>query len=307
MSKLAGIIIPAVTPFDDDEKVDLAALADNYQRWAATRVAGFMALGTNGEFRSLDDAESHRVIEAAAQHKGDKTLIAGIGRESVHHTLAFMDSLSDQQGRVDYLSVLTPNYFAKQMDSCALADFYTTIADAAWAPVLIYVIPGSANGVTLAPGALSELADHPNIAGIKDTSPAMLMSYLLAAGDRDDFTILAGSLGNIMTNLAYGAPGGVVSVANYLPEECARLLDLYATDPQLAWRYYRLLQSLAASSGAMRGVPSVKAAMNALGYRAGRPRRPLMALEDSLVETIKQNLVEGIERLAAFEAPEGSK
>lgn len=297
--RLHGIIIPCVTPFSaSDEAIDIGGLEHNFGLWNQTGVAGYMVLGTNGEFKNLSDEESRTVVKVAAANKGDKTLIVGAGRESVRNTVDFIASLAPWYDQIDYISVLTPNYFPKLMDGAALSEYYTTVADASPLPILIYVIPGQANGVVVPPAVLARLADHPNIAGVKDTSPAMLVDYMLAAGDRDDFEVLAGSLNNIMTALSFGGVGGVVSAANYLPAECARLTDLYFNhSPEDAHRYYRELQLVAKAGGGKRGVASVKSAMNARGYRAGVPRRPLLPVSDSDDAVIRDALTRGLEEL----------
>ena len=301
-NRLAGIFIPVATPFAaSDESFDPAALVHNLGQWEQTDVAGYMVLGTNGEFQSLDDDEARLVVEAAADHKGDKTLIVGAGRESTRQTIRFIETLAPWYDRIDYISVLTPNYFAKLIDARALLGFYTEIADACPLPVLAYVAPGYANGVTIPAATLARLADHPNIHGIKDTSPAMLVDYLTAVGGREDFEVLAGSLNNIMTCLALGGRGGVVSAANYLPQECARLIELYDSVPtEQAMRYYRLLRRVASSGGGKQGVASLKAAMNARGYRAGVPRRPLLPISPASDAELRAALEAGLPVLHDF-------
>ena len=278
-ASLRGTVIPAVTPFRTDESLDLEAFAANLDRWGSTDVVGYMVLGTNGEFRSLSDDESRQVIRQAAAHSGDKTLIAGVGRDSLHHTLEFLASI--ETDGVDYASVLTPHYFAKAMTGTALADYYTAVADSSPVPVLIYVAPGYANGVLVPPEVLAEVADHPNIAGIKDTSSSSMADYMRAAGGRDDFAVIAGSLNTIMIALEHGGPGGIVSAANYLPAECARLTTLWhAGEREQALAYYERLSRLAKATGAAGGVAGVKASMDVLGYAGGAPRRPVTALDD---------------------------
>ncbi|MGB3953825.1 MAG: dihydrodipicolinate synthase family protein [Brooklawnia sp.] len=303
--KLRGVIIPVATPFDagNCEAVDVAAMEHNFQLWGQTAVTGYMVLGTNGEFKAVNDDESRTVVATAAANKGDKTLIVGAGRESTHSTLEFIRSLEPWADRIDYVSVLTPNYFAKLNSAEAQVDYYTAVADASPVPVLLYVAPPYANGVIVAPAVLAQLADHPNIHGVKDTSPAMMVEYMLAAGSRDDFEVLAGSLSNIMTCLAFGGLGGVVSVANYLPDECARLTELYFNDsPAAAHAYYPLLQKVAKGGGGKQGVASLKAAMNARGYRAGAPRRPIRPVSGEVEAQIRTALDSGLAELETFQA-----
>jgi 4-hydroxy-2-oxoglutarate aldolase len=147
MAELRGVVIPAVTPFDAAGELRLDLLRENLNAWGRTAVAGYMFLGSNGEARSLSDAESIQVAEAAAGGKGDKCLILGVGRESTYQTLFFLDQVSDIKG-IDYVSVLTPSYFAKSMGASALVAHYVKVADASRFPVLIYVAPEFANQVT---------------------------------------------------------------------------------------------------------------------------------------------------------------
>ncbi len=296
--KLRGVTIPVATPFVTDESLDIEGLESNLGRWDGTSVAGYMVLGSNGEFRSLSDDESRQVVGTAVGRAPEKTLIVGIGRESLHETLAFMRSIESYADRIDYYSVLTPSYFAKLMDAATLGDYYTAIADESPIPVLLYVAPGFANNVVVPPALLATLADHPNIHGVKDTSPAMMVDYMVAAGDRDDFSVLAGSLNNIMTALAFGGLGGVVSAANYLPDECARLTTLYhAGEHDAARRYYKRLQNLVKATGAAHGVAGLKACLEARGFAAGAPRRPVRALDEPTQAALARTLAEGLEAL----------
>lgn len=291
--KLKGITVPAVTPFDADGNVSVARMEINFAKWTATGIKGIMILGSNGEFKALSDDESIVVIENAVRLKGDKTLIVGVGRESLHHTLEFMERIKKYSYGIEFISVLTPNYFGKKMTGDALYDYYKAVADFSPVPVLLYVAPSYANGVIIQPNILGKLADHPNIAGIKDTSKDQLTNYMVYAGGRDDFDIMSGSLGTIMTDLFFGGPGGVVSAADYFPAECAHLTDLYfagKTDECIA--YYKDLQKLISKTGGISGIASVKATMNLLGFEAGVPRLPVQPMDAAEVDKIRTALTE---------------
>ena len=289
MKKLGGIIIPAVTPFSEDGSIDFESMRVNIEAWNQTGISGIMALGTNGEFKALDDEESLGVIRFFSEHVSpEKTLIAGVGRESLAGTLRMIDLLSVGNVKVDYVSVLTPHYFAKLMTDEALVNFYTKIADRSPYPVLLYCAPSYANSVCLSVDAVKKLADHPNILGIKDTSSNMMESYMRALSGREDFEVLAGSLSNIMTCLKMGGHGGVVSAANYFPQECARLTDLFEREGlEAAQAYHAQLQALSKNTGGIGGVAGVKACMNAVGLKGGYPRLPILPLSKAREEEIK--------------------
>lgn len=284
--QLRGVIVPAATPFDESGMFRPDWFERNVERWRTTKVGGLMCLGTNGEFRSLDDKESRMVVAAAAAAAGDLTLIVGVGRESTHHTLSFIDTIA-QHDAVDYVSVLPPHYFAKAMTPQALLRYFTDVADRSPKPVLIYVAPGYANGVVVPPATVAELAGHPNIAGIKDTSNDQLTAYMLATYGRDDFSVMAGTMNTVLTMAYLGGTCCVVSASNYFPNECADVLQLALDGHRdAAIDAYAQLQILIQETGGKRGVASLKSCMNQLGYHGGIPRAPLSPLTAAEDEAI---------------------
>ncbi|WP_434310550.1 dihydrodipicolinate synthase family protein [Hominifimenecus sp. rT4P-3] len=278
MKKLEGVLIPAVTPFDDSGALRLDWLRENYERWNRTDVNGCMALGSNGEYRALDDEESLAVIKAAGETLSEeKIFMAGIARESLYQTLCFLRRLQQEKVRIDYASVLTPCYFKNAMTDEALIDYFTTVANESPYPVVLYCAPGFANGVCISVEAVKVLADHPNIVGIKDTSPDMMTQYLQAVGGREDFAVFSGTLGMTMTCLAGGGQGGVLSSANYFPEVCARLYQIFREEGlSAATDFFTQLKGLIKETGGRAGIAGVKATMNLMGFHGGVPRKPVL-------------------------------
>lgn len=288
MKELRGIFIPAVTPFLENGEIDFAAMEHNYAVWDKTGISGYMCLGSNGEFRSLDDDESLQVLKKAAVLKKDKILIGGVGRESLHQTLAFIDRVQREKLAIDYLSVITPCYFAKLMDDAALIDYYTRVADFSRYPVLLYCVPAFVNDVCLSVHAVRTLADHSNIYGIKDTSKHMMQEYMAAVGGRDDFTVLSGSLGNLKKSLRMGGSGGILSAANYFPTLCTEITDLFAKGKlEEAEAQIDHMQEIAAATGGKRSVAGVKCTMNQVGLRGGYPRCPVQPVNEEMAQEIR--------------------
>jgi dihydrodipicolinate synthase/N-acetylneuraminate lyase len=115
---------------------------------------------------------------------------------------------------------------------------------------------------------------------------------MLAAGGREDFSVLSGTMNTIMTGMLFGGPGGVVSAANFFPDECARVVQLMFDGAQAeAIDSYTDLQRLIKKTGGRRGVASLKACMNLLGYRAGVPRSPVRPLDDHDQRSVQEALV----------------
>lgn len=289
---LAGIFPPVMTPFTEDQKVDYDALAFNIEKMNETSLRGYMPLGSNGEFRSLSDEESLEVARTVkrAAAKG-KTLMFGASRESAYATAEMAKALADIGA--DCISVLTPYYFAGKMDDDALLRFYTYVADRSPVPVLAYNAPKFAAGVMFSPVAVTRMAAHPNIIGMKDTTSEDIAAFAEAVPDGSGFYVLAGSITKFLKGLRVGAVGGVLSVANYFPEECCRIQALWEAgqeDEAAALSEHAI--AFNKRTTAKTGVAGVKAAMDLVGYRGGWPRNPLLPLSAEERAALRALLVE---------------
>jgi 4-hydroxy-2-oxoglutarate aldolase len=288
--KLASVFAPVVTPFAGDVP-DLDALAFNLTKLRQTDLTGFLALGSNGEVKSLTDEERLLVLEVFAQEKGDKVVMVGTGCESTKETIE-KSHVAAQMG-FDYVSVLTPHYFAKQLDGPALRRHYERIAEAVSVPVLLYNAPQFAGGVQIPPKTIIDLSGHPNIVGIKDSSAAGPARFLAELDPLEEFSVLAGSTTTFYPSLHMGATGAVLSLANVVPEQCTELYDLftqgmYDRARELSAGLIRLNQAISGTWG----VAGVKAAMDLIGLRGGRPREPLMPVSPEALAQIKQAMID---------------
>jgi 4-hydroxy-2-oxoglutarate aldolase len=165
---LHGIFPPVTTPFYPDGNVYFKKLESNVERYSRTPVAGVVALGSTGEAIMLSDQERRDVLktvrEAAAPNK---VLIAGTGIESAIETLRLTEYAAELG--YDVSMVRTPHYYKKQMERANLLAFYRTVADRSPLPVMIYNIP-QATGYDMPAEVVVELAEHPNVIGIKESS-----------------------------------------------------------------------------------------------------------------------------------------
>ena len=293
-NKLNGVFIPVVTPFINQE-IAFDKLSYNISKWNNSNVRGYMVLGTNGEFRSLSDNEAVNIIHQVNLAKTkEKVLIAGVGRESLYLVQKFIERISGFD--IDYISILPPHYFKKSMTDSVLVDFYTKIAEFSPFPVTLYCAPSYSNGVNISEKVVSEVSAHPNIHGIKDTSSDMMMKYCSVATNRTDFTILSGTLGNFIEGIKNGAKGGVLSAANYMPDQCCKLYEMLIGEKyKEAEKYAEKLFELYNSTSKDYGVAGVKACMDINGYYGGGLRLPLSELNEKLkaeLEVIFKNYIE---------------
>lgn len=165
---LHGIFPPITTPFYPDGNVYYKKLEANVERYSRTPVGGIVVLGSTGEAIMLSDQERRDVLksarEAAAPHK---VLIAGTGIESAIETLRLTEYAAEVG--YDVAMVRTPHYYKKQMQPANLLAFYRTVADRSPLPVIIYNFP-QATGYDISAELVIELAEHPNLIGIKESS-----------------------------------------------------------------------------------------------------------------------------------------
>ncbi len=165
---LSGIFPPITTPFYPDGQVYYKKLESNVERYSRTPVAGIVVQGSTGEAILLSDQERRDVfkcaIAAAAPHK---VMIAGTGIESAIETLRLTEYAASLG--YDCAMVRTPHYYKKQMHPANLLAFYRTVADQSALPIIIYNFP-QATGYDMPAEVVIELAGHPNIVAIKESS-----------------------------------------------------------------------------------------------------------------------------------------
>ena len=288
---LAGVFAPVPTPFDDRDRVDTARLRTMLAKMAARPLDGFVVLGSNGEAVLLDDFESDQAIVAAREAvPSTKRFIVGTGRESTQ--AAVKASKRAAEPGADAVLVRTPGFFKPQMTSDAFVRHYTAVADASPVPVLLYNFT-ALTGVNLLPAAVSQLAAHPNIIGMKESGGDIAQIADLVAGTPDDFIVLAGTALNFYPALCVGATGGILALSCVLPDACAQVFSLFnAKRHDEARALQRQLVPMAKLLGQSYGVPGLKAALDIAGYDTGFPRPPLSPAPDSAIDALRAALTQ---------------
>src|ERR1039457_6094444 len=165
---LQGIFPPITTPFYPDGNVYFKKLESNVERYSRTPVAGIVVLGSTGEAILLSDQERRDVLKSAREPAApNKVLIAGTGIESAIETLRLTEYAAELG--YDVAMVRTPHYYKKQMQTANILAFYRTVRGRSPLPVIIYNFP-QATGYDMPAEVVIELAGHPNLIGIKESS-----------------------------------------------------------------------------------------------------------------------------------------
>jgi 4-hydroxy-2-oxoglutarate aldolase len=289
--KIQGIFPALVTPFTSDQAVSLSAVKQNIARYNQTAVAGCVVLGSTGESVMLSGEEADSVLSAAREVIApDKLPIAGTGVESTAETIA----RTKRAAALGYSVALvkTPYYYKPVYGSETFIRHYRAVADASPIPILLYSVP-QFTGITLETPEILTLAEHPNIAGIKDSSGNIQRVGEIVAGAPGNFCVLTGGAAVIYPALALGARGAILALASALPEKCAELYDLVCCGRHDQARQLQLLLARASKRiVSENGIPGVKFAMDLRGFHGGHPRLPLLPLTEDKRRSIADQIAQ---------------
>lgn len=284
-----GVGPPLVTPFTEDGEIDDQALRTLVGQIEDRGVDFLVPCGSNSEAELMRTEERRRVIEIVAE-ESSVPVLAGTGNPGYQETLALTRDAAT--AGADAALVVTPFYY--HHDQSTLAAYYKDLADAAPLPVYLYSVPAY-TGVRLDPETVGELATHPNIAGIKDSSGDIDAFIRIVNRTTDTaFDPMVGSGGVLSQALGAGASGGVLALANIAPSDTAAIYREQQTDPEQARQHNAELVELNTAITATYGIPGLKYAMRQRGFNAGYPRRPHQAPApaakehlDSLIATLE--------------------
>ena len=288
-TKLTGVFAPITTPFDEKGEVAYDKLADNMKFYAKSSIKGYLALGSNGENKSLTNQEKEKVLSAIIRNKRtNQVVMAGCIFESTKETIEFA-KIAQGLG-TDFITLLPPSYFKKEMTDPVLLKYFSDVADSVTTPCLVYNAPQFCGGTVLSVGLIKDLAKHPNIVGVKDSSNAANIEGFLFAV-RDSFNVMSGSANFFMMSMIMGAVGGVISLANVLPEITCELYDLTVSKKyEEAFKLNEKVLLLNKNVSGSGGVAAVKYAMDLVGLYGGNPRLPLLPIGDDLKKKIADYL-----------------
>jgi 4-hydroxy-tetrahydrodipicolinate synthase len=281
MNAFKGTGVALVTPFHDDQSLDLESLKRLIDHVIAGGVDYLVVLGTTGEAATLDSEEKKQVLKACLEFNGGRVpVMLGIGGNNTHAVQNEIKS-TDFYGVASILSV-SP-YYNKPSQAGIIAH-YTAIADASPVPVILYNIPGRTMSNMSASTTL-QLSRHPNIVGMKEASGNLEQCMQIASGMPKDFLLLSGD--DLLTKaiLSIGGSGVISVLANALPETFRKLTQ--GTEEESLQAAFSLLEL----NGLMyqEGNPvGIKNLLYHLGIIAtDQVRLPMLSASAALSEQIK--------------------
>ncbi len=283
-----GVFAALTTPFEKDT-ISTEKFCENIQKYNSFDLAGFVIAGSSGEAAYLTDEESETLVQTAKEAAApDKKILVGTARESTTATTAFTNRMAEFG--VDAALIRTPFYFKPQMTHEALLKHFLQIADRAKIPIIPYHIP-QVTGLAIQPQLVIDLAAHPNIVGIKDSSGNLAFLGEVIETLPSDFHYLLGAGSVFLFGLFLGASGGILRLADVAPAQCVALYNLFL---ERKWEEARKLQlALIPLNNAIIqkfGIPGAKYALDLLGFHGGPPRPPILPLDEKGKNELKEIL-----------------
>lgn len=291
--QLRGVLGPVITTFHDgSEDVDVASFTRNLKGHLDAGLHGIVVCGSTGEAALLSEDERRVLLDAArGVVPRDRLLIMGAGAESTRATLK--RCADAKAGGADAALVVAPHYYSNAMNLEALRTHYRAVADGSPVPVILYNIPKYMH-FALPAELVAELARHPNVVGIKDSSGDLNMLKGFLAAQSDTFTVLTGNGSTFVPALEAGARGGILAVSLFAPTLSLQMYEAHGRgDAAAAAEHQAAMKPLAAVIVAELGVPGVKTACDVAGLRGGPVRRPLVDLDEAAEKRVR-DLLSGI-------------
>ena len=277
-----GTATALITPMNENG-VDYAAFGKLIEWQIGAGIDALVICGTTGESSTLTDEEHRQVLKFALDTaKGRVPMIAGTGSNDTDYAI----DLTRYACEIGYDAMLVVTPYYNKTTQKGLIAMFTAIADASTKPIILYNVP-SRTGVSIEPATYAALADHPNIAAIKEASGNISKIVETAALVGDKLDIYSGNDDQIVPLMACGGKGVISVLSNLIPAETSALCHKclagdFAGAMQMQKQYLPLTQALFCE---VNPIP-VKAAMAAMGFCEDCLRLPLVSMEDNHREVL---------------------
>jgi 4-hydroxy-tetrahydrodipicolinate synthase len=281
-----GVLPAIITPFfrDSSMSLDLEGLESNIESLLQRGVHGIVPCGSTGESATLTFEEHETVIARTVEVvDGRVPVLAGTGSNSTAEAMRLTRSAKD--AGADGALIISPYY--NKPNRSGLIKHFTKLADLDL-PIVIYNVPGR-TAQNLQPDLVAELAEHPNIVGIKEASGDITqISRIIEETQDEDFSVLSGDDAMTLPILAIGGAGVISVAANIVPELMVEMYESFsAGDLAHAQDLHYILSPLMRAMFIDTNPIPVKKAVELIGMAAGPVRLPLDELDAARTELLK--------------------
>ena len=272
-----GSMPALVTPFKDGQ-LDLDTLKHLVEWHVEQGSTGLVPVGTTGESPTLTHEEHETVVETVvAAAAGRVPVLAGAGSNNTVEAIRFVE-FAERVG-ADGVLVVTPYY--NKPTQRGLIGHFTAINNCTRLPIIIYNIPPR-SVIDMTPETMGELAQLPQIAGVKDATADVSRVSEQRATCGADFIQLSGEDASALGFNAHGGVGCISVTANVAPKLCAEFQTAtLAGDYATALEYQDKLMPLHKAIFVEPGLAGAKYGLSKLDLCSPEVRLPLTGLLDS--------------------------
>ena len=286
-----GIIVPVVTPFDSNQKIDEAALRKILRHVVEGRVHGVFVTGTTSEFYALSKDEHAEIFRIAVDEVKGRVPVYGGTTGITTSDAVQLTQIAEERG-VDAVSVLTPYFIGLTQEE--LYQHYKAIAESTSLPVILYDNKPKTN-LTIQPATVERLSNIKNVIAMKDSTGDLTNTTEIIRRTRNnpDFHVLMGRDSLIFAALCSGASGAIAACANVAPRLVSDIYDKFMAGDYEGAReaQFRLVPlRIAFSLGSFPAV--IKEALSMVGIDAGDCKLPTSRLTQDESAQLKTILTE---------------
>ncbi|VBB48587.1 4-hydroxy-tetrahydrodipicolinate synthase [uncultured Paludibacter sp.] len=274
-TKLIGMGVALITPFNEDESVDFIALKKLVEHQIKNGTDYLVVLGTTAETPTLTEEEKEAITRfVVEQVNGRIPIVLGIGG---NNTKAVVEKIQKTNlNGIDAILSVTPYYNKPSQEG--LYQHYAAIAKASPLPIILYNVPGR-TGINMTAETTLHLAKEFNqICAVKEASGNFTQIDQIIKNKPEDFLVISGDDGITFPLITLGAVGVISVIGNAFPREFSRMVRLalqgdYENARQIHYRFTELIELLFVE-GNPAGVKSMLALMGLIENKLRLPLVP---------------------------------
>ena len=285
-NQFKGIIAYPITPFDENEKVDIKLYKQLLERLIVSGSHAVAPLGSTGVMPYLNDEEKKAITEATVeQTKGRVPILVGVSNLTTEKTI--YHAKAAEKAGADAVMIIPMSYWKLSDDE--IVKHYDTVAKQISIPIMAYNNPATA-GIDMSPALLKRLLEIPNVTMIKESTGDVQRMHYLKKELGEDVAFYNGSNPLALSAFAAGAAGWCTAAPNLIPELNIALYNAIQNNDlneaqKVFYKQINLLKFIVE-----KGLPrAIKSGLNSMGIDGGKLRKPLLPLtgkESSELSTI---------------------
>ena len=287
MKKLGRLLTAMVTPFNQKGEVDYEQAKKLALALLNSGNEGVVVVGSTGESPTLIRKEEIRLFSEIKSVVGDRgTVIAGTGSNSTAEAL--VATKEAERIGVDACLLVVPYYNRPTQEG--LYQHFKTVAESTSLPCIPYNVP-SRTMVNLAAETVVKLSQIDNIIGIKEASGNLEQISTIIRNAREDFLVWSGNDSDTLPILALGGYGIISVAAHLVGKQISQMIYSFLDGKvEEAAKIHRHLMPLFSVLFVVSNPIPIKYALNHVGFNVGKPRLPLVELDEKSAALIRDTL-----------------